>query len=295
MKVNIQWIVITALILLTSATSQAQTGYKSLFIGHSFFKLFADGMMFHTAQAGITGHTQDVIFSGGCTGAPQALWENEIKGPQIKAILDNGDVEFFGMTYCDEYPTIEGYINWFNYALSKNPNTRFALALPWEDYPAAKSTSEYASHYHNSHDNAWHDLIDALRSLYPGVEIICIPYGRSAVELRQLLDAGNLPDVDVLTGTASNAIYVDNKGHAGNILKELGKLVWLNAIYGVDLSTYAYEPAYTTDLKAIAQMIMDEHDGELVSSASIPIMGNFGLLTLGFSMLGLGAARIRKK
>ena len=51
MKVNIQWIVITALILLTSATSQAQTGYKSLFIGHSFFKLFADGMMFHTAQA----------------------------------------------------------------------------------------------------------------------------------------------------------------------------------------------------------------------------------------------------
>jgi len=72
-------------------------------------------------------------------------------------------------------------------------------------------------------------------------------------------------------------------------------LVWLNAIYGVDLSTYAYEPAYTTDLKAIAQMIMDEHDDELVSSASVPIMGNFGLLTLGFSMLGLGAARIRKK
>jgi len=40
---------------------------------------------------------------------------------------------------------------------------------------------------------------------------------------------------------------------------------------------------------------MDEHDDELVSSASVPIMGNFGLLTLGFSMLGLGAARIRKK
>ena len=49
-------------------------------------------------------------------------------------------------------------------------------------------------------------------------------------------------------------------GHADDILVELGRLVWLRAIYGVDLSTYPYDPGYTADLLAIADAIMDEHD-----------------------------------
>ena len=34
-----------------------------------------------------------------------------------------------------------------------------------------------------------------MRALYPNVEIFCNPYGQSALELRLLLDAGNLPGV----------------------------------------------------------------------------------------------------
>ena len=34
-------------------------------------------------------------------------------------------------------------------------------------------------------------------------------------------------------------------------------MVWLRAIYNVDLQTYAYDPSYQTDLKAIAQFITD--------------------------------------
>ncbi len=42
--------------------------------------------------------------------------------------------------------------------------------------------------------------------------------------------------------------------------QRLGRLVWLRAIYGVDLSSYACDPGYTVDLLAIADTIMDEYD-----------------------------------
>jgi hypothetical protein len=251
---------VAALLATASSEAFAQTGLNSLFIGHSFFRPFANGMPFHTSEAGIVGHTQSVVFSGGATGSPQALWENAAKRAEIQAILDGGDVELFGMTYHPNYPTSEGYENWISYALAQNPNTRIALALPWSTNPASTTAAAYASTWLAGHATDWHDLIGYLRGLYPGVEIYCIPYGQSAVELRLLFEAGNLPDVNFLIGSSGDAIYTDTLGHAGDILVELGRLVWLNAIYGVDLTTYAYDPEYVTDLKAIAQSIMDAHD-----------------------------------
>ena len=38
------------------------------------------------------------------------------------------------------------------------------------------------------------------------------------------------------------------------------QLVWLASIYGVDLNNYSYDPGYITDLKALAQGIVDGHD-----------------------------------
>ena len=80
------------------------------------------------------------------------------------------------------------------------------------------------------------------------------------MELRRMFEAGDLPDVSSLQGSSDDALFVDYKGHAGQILKDLGELIWLNAIYGVDLDKYAYDPGYQTDLKAIAKSIMDEHN-----------------------------------
>lgn len=235
-------------------------GFNSLFIGHSFFRPFAEGMPDYSGAAGITGHTQTIVFSGGATGAPQALWENASKRNAIQAVLDEGDVELFGMTYHPSYPTLEGYINWIDYALAQNPNTRFALALPWATSPGATPAQAWADGWMAAHASVWHDLIDALRALYPGVEIYCIPYGQSAGELRLLFAENNLPDVQNLSGSAATSIFSDSFGHPGHILRDLGRLVWLNAIYDVDLTTYAYGPAYTTDLYMLAQSIMSEHD-----------------------------------
>jgi len=237
------------------------TGFDSLFIGHSFFRPFADGMTFHAANAGFTDHTQDTVFAGGANGAPEALWNNASKRAQIQAALDSGDVDLFGMTAHTDYPTLTGYHLWFDYALEQNPDTRFFLALPWLPYPATYTAGDYSSAWHTTHETTWHvGLLDALRAEYPGVDIYGIPYGQAAVELYDLYDAGQLPDVETLTSSSDDSIFNDSLGHADDILVELGRLVWLRAIYGVDLETYDYDPGYTVDLLAIADAIMDEHD-----------------------------------
>jgi hypothetical protein len=249
-----------ALFVTTAAAEVPNPGFNSLFIGHSFFRPFAEGMPDYSAAAGIAGHTQTIVFSGGATGAPQALWENASKRAEIQAVLDGGDVELFGMTYEPTYPTTEGYKKWIDYALSKNPQTRFFIALPWLDFPENYDAATYASGWLNWHSTQWHAFIDTLRAMYPGVDIFCVPYGQSAVELRSMFAAGNLPDVNVLTSNSDAAIFRDAKGHPDLILQDLGRLVWLNALYDVDLSTYSYGPNYTTDLKSIAQSIMAGHD-----------------------------------
>ena len=106
-----------------------------------------------------------------------------------------------------------------------------------------------------------HDSIDTLRSEYPGVEIFSIPYGAAAVELRALLDAGNLPDVTGMTSGNQTGIFKNDRlGHADPILQDLCRLVLLRGLYDIDLNNFAHDPGYITDLKAIAQLIADAHD-----------------------------------
>jgi hypothetical protein len=236
------------------------TGFNALLIGHSFFDPYARALPAHADRVGFSEHAQSRFFSGGASGAPQALWDNASKRASIQAVLDGGDVDLFGMTYHPDYPTIEGYNNWVNYALQKNPDTRFFIAVPWATSPASTDSAAYDAFWHLYHPAIAHGFIDTLRAQHPGVDFYCIPYGQSAVELRNLYSAGQLPDVQALVSSNVDAIYRDSLGHADDILVALGELVWLRAIYGVDLSTYEYDPGYSADLKAIAQAIMDEHD-----------------------------------
>jgi hypothetical protein len=229
-------------------------------MGHSFFRPFAQGMSFHGPNAGFTDHTQDVVTSGGASGAPEALWNDRTKRAQIQGILDSGEVDLFGMTIHPAYPSLEGYRNWRDYALARNPDTRFFIAVPWLTNPATMDATTYSATWHEAHETRFHDKMDALRAEFPGVDIYGIPYGQAAVELYDRFEAGLLPDVQTLVSGTGDAIFSDDFGHADDILRELGGLVWLRAIYGVPLSSYDYDPGYVTDLKAIADTIMDEHD-----------------------------------
>jgi hypothetical protein len=244
-------------------------GLNMMLMGHSFFKPFAERMPDQTVRAGVDGHSQHLEFSGGASGAPLALWNDAGHRASIQAILDAGDVDLFGMTCCDTEVSpkgapiliTEGYKRWFDYALSQNPDTAFFIGIPWMDYPTDYADAEaYAEPWYDFYNNSWFSVIDELRTLYPCVTIYSIPYGAAAMELRRRFEAGNLPDVSSLQGPSGSALFVDYKGHAGQILKDLGELIWINAIYGVDLDKYAYNPGYQTDLKAIAKSIMDAHN-----------------------------------
>ena len=50
--------------------------YNSLFIGHSFFRPIAEKMPALASAAGLN-HSQAIVFSGGASGAPLALWNSD--------------------------------------------------------------------------------------------------------------------------------------------------------------------------------------------------------------------------
>ncbi len=242
----------------------AAMGYNSLFMGHSFFLPIAAGMAEHAHGAGFVDHTQQTFFAGGASGAPQALWDNSDTRNAIQAVLNSGEIELFGMTYHPDFPGIEGYKNWVEYALLQNPDTRFFIALPWATNPADEDVTEYEASWETGHPLVIHDgHIDTLRADYTDSDFYCIPYGQGAVELYKLFDSGKLFDVQTLVSeNGSDAIFRDSFGHPDDILITLGQLIWLNAIYGVDLNSYDYDTGYSCDLKAIAQDIMDNHDSD---------------------------------
>jgi len=251
---------IIGLLLLISSSAYAVDGMNSLLIGHSFFKPYAELMPDYVPAASISGHSQTIVYSGGATGTPEALWNNASKKLAITNALDTGDVELFGMTYHPDYPEKTGYVNWINYALDKNPSTRFFISLPWVPQPSSYDDELYAAIW-EQFKPTWHSFIDELRVLFPNTDIFCIPYGQSAVELRKHYTAGDLPEITAMQGeNEATSIFTDNLGHPGTILIDQGILVWLTAIYDVDLTNYSYGPAYSIDLKPIAQTILDEHD-----------------------------------
>jgi len=236
------------------------TGYNSLFMGHSLFHPFAAGLPAHASQAGFVDHEQQDFLFGSYTGAPLVVWHTPQNRVQVQNVLNQGDVDLFGMTYHPDVPGIEGYRLWVQYALQKNPDTRFFIGLPWQWYADQTTAANYEASWHAYHPATIHPLIDTLRAEFPGVDFFCVPYGQSAVELYKLFDEGNLPDVEALVSTTVPAVFTDSRGHPNAILEALGELVWLNAIYGVDLTTYGFDPGYQADLKAIAQAIAAGHD-----------------------------------
>lgn len=235
-------------------------GFDSLFIGHSFFRPMAEEMAVLAPAAGFDEHTQTVVFSGGATGAPQGLWIQDNKRTEIQGVLDTGTIELFGMTYHPTHPTLEGYRNWIDYALVDNPDVTIFIAIPWLTDPVDYTASAYDATYTAAYPGIGSALIDPLRAEYPDTTFFAIPYGFSAVELYNRWDAGTLTDVSEFVGSNGSGVFRDDFGHADLILEDLASLVWLQAIYGVDLATFDAGYPWTLDLNAIAASILAEHD-----------------------------------
>ena len=66
---------------------------------------------------------------------------------EIQNILAEGDTDLLVMICCSENflesrQSDWAVENWIDYALSVNPDTDFALALPWPDYPEDYENNE---------------------------------------------------------------------------------------------------------------------------------------------------------
>ena len=251
-------------------------GKKVLYIGHSFGRPFARELPSFVEMAGIDNHVQEIVFRGGPNGSPQSLWEDPKVRVEIQDILAEGDTDLLIMICCSENflesrKSDWAVENWIDYALSVNPDTDFALALPWPDYPEDYENNEaYSERILEAHASAWHPFIDDLRDLYPQSEIQSIFHGRAAIELRGLFESGFLPEISTMTSKRPPGLFTDRKGHAGQILLDLGTLIWLGTIYDIDMNDFPVSElkingeSYETDLLGMAQEILD--DEKLIDS-----------------------------
>ncbi|MBS2211278.1 hypothetical protein KEM09_07695 [Carboxylicivirga mesophila] len=280
--IQLNFLIVAVMIMFLSCSKNDNTiqdpsppeGYNMLLIGNSFFKPYANNLEVLALDAGIENHNATIVFRGGANGQPINLWNdlesNEHK--EIKAVLDQGDVELFGMTSGHDYENpddrIEGHRAWIEYALRNNPDISVFIAIPTVDYPSEwdvfvqehgyNSIQEFYGYFVN--EMVHHEMVDRLRIEFPSTNIFTIPTGWAAINLAQMQQHDLLSDDITMSGPKATSIFTDYKGHQGQIVIETGTLLWLNSIYNVDLSTNTYETGFNTDLHEIAKQIMDSHD-----------------------------------
>tara|TARA_B100000780_G_scaffold171400_1_gene119991 strand:- start:64 stop:912 length:849 start_codon:yes stop_codon:yes gene_type:complete len=254
-----------------SAQSLETEGYNMLLIGNSFFRPYAEKLDDLSIIAGFENHNSTLIFRGGQNGRPINFWNdsNTTEHLQIKAALDEGNIDIFGMTAGnDPEDRTEGHRAWINYALQHSPDIKIFIAIPQIDFPAdwEQRAQEYGFntiqelYNYFVNDIVHNEMVDILRIEFPSTKIFTIPTGWTSVNLDQMNMNNELLDDITRFGPQSTSLFVDNKGHQGDIIRETGSLLWLNNIYGVDLSTFSYETGFNTDLHEIAKQITDSHD-----------------------------------
>ena len=260
---------------------EESTGYNMLLIGNSFFKPYADHLNNLASYANLNEHSSTVVKRGGELGRPINLWNdsNTEEHQLIKSTLDQGNIEVFGMTsgydIDSENPT-EGHSAWIRYALQNNPNIIIFIAIGSFDFPNGDSNSTRPDWDTFASDNGFNsiqefydyyinevihkEIVDELRLEFPSTKIFTIPTGWATKNLAQMnLDNELLDDISIV-GPKSTSVFTDEKGHQGQIVIETGTMIWLNSIYDVDLSSFNYDTGFTTDLHAIAQDIINDHD-----------------------------------
>ena len=270
------WIVALIIVFLSCSTDKEsilgnQQGYTMLHIGNSFFRPYAEKLDDLAIQAGFENHNSIRITRGGDNGRPINFWNdsNSNEHLQIKAALDQGNIDIFGMTPGNEpEDRTEGHRAWINYALQNNPNITIFIAIPQIDFPAdwEQRAQEYGFDTVQELNDYFIDgivhneMVDVLRSEFPSVKIFTIPTGLASINLDQMNMNNELLDDISRFGPRATSLFVDNKGHQGDIIVETGSLMWLNSIYGVDLRTFSYDTGFNTDLHETANQIMESHD-----------------------------------
>lgn len=241
--------------------------FNVLYIGHSFGRVFAETLEDYAHATGFTNHTQYIEMSGGVSGAPDALWEDDGHRENIKAYLDTGEIDVFVMICCSiefmksDFQSDAAIWNFTTYAVDKNPNIRIGLAMPWKDLPGEyENASEYAANSTLDLWPYWVNLSQELGADFPDNDVFTFHHGAVAYELREMFEAGELEgDVNKLQGL-NNSVFTDAKGHAGQIMIDTGTLIWLHAVHGVEPLDLPEFTQWNTDIRVIADSVLYEQN-----------------------------------
>jgi len=218
-------------------------GANSLFMGHSFFIPIAE-QFDKAGKKHYPKHNVQTFKKGGEKGSPLYLWENHKQ--EIEAILNSTDIDLFGMVIgpVDENVPVQDlldvYSQWFDLAISYNPETSFFIGLPWSDFPSNYTDADaYATEMQQNGETVY-PYITLMRDLYPNNDIYFLNYGIIAGEMRILFEQDELVGILRMIGNrrlADFSIFVDEKGHGGTMLKQLAGLSWLYWFYGTPPNT----------------------------------------------------------
>ncbi|MCM8530604.1 MAG: hypothetical protein NE330_05525 [Lentisphaeraceae bacterium] len=226
---------------------QVIEGYYGLYMGHSFFIPAARQLLKIILDTRIVNHTGCSVMAGGQGGSPKMLWEKKETQAAGKKHLDTGKVNLMVMTYySSKDSSIEHYSKWFDYAIAKNPKMTFMLTIPWEK-ELYKVTGTELQEKEEVAENLYRLLVQALRKKYPKNKVLFCPYGLGVYELVRRLNEKKLPGVkyilDPNAGTRNvsqqknEQLVNDNLGHGGKLITHLNALIWLQTIYGYNVST----------------------------------------------------------
>ena len=268
---------VTTEIEITSTTSAIETtsttiddskdiaGLTVLYAGHSFGRPFAENLTKTAKFAGILDHEQKIVFRGGEKGAPQAMWEDPTAKNEIKNSLNDGNVDIVILICCSQEivesngQSDKAIVEIIEYALSKNPNTKFGLSMPWADYPENYIDANEHRFQIDVAYSRYQQFAKSLTNLFPDVDVFTFYHGAVIYELRDLFEKGMLQDVDNLIGPKRNSIFTDEKGHAGLLAIDTGSLIWLNAIYGINPMDIPKIEKYKLDIREVAAEVLRKY------------------------------------
>ena len=199
----------TSAIETTSTTiddSKDIAGLTVLYAGHSFGRPFAKNLTKTAKFAGIKDHEQRIVFRGGSNGVPQAMWEDPTAKNEIKNALNDGNVDIVILICCSQEllesngQSDKAIVEIMEYALSKNPNTKFGLSASWVDYPENYIDANEHRLQTDAAYPRYQQFAKSLSNLFPDVDIFTFYHGAAIYELRDLFEKGMLQDVDNLIG-----------------------------------------------------------------------------------------------
>ena len=268
-------LVIALLFYLGASNAFSVEGYQdgfsqSIYLGHSFFRPGTEDIEVLAPYLGFSSHTQYLQFAGGSNGDPGSLWRDTGEDEEGKAEIKKGNVEILGMTYFDPADgdsDLEDYEQWIDFTLQYNSNTldTFFIMIPWANY--SNNPSYELQRAKQDLANAYaHGLIEQLRVEYPQLTCLVVPAGEAMSRLWLLYEQGMLgPEITgvQINDNPENALMTDNRGHAGNIMKDTMGLIWQQTIYPEsNVRTISNPPTYqynwTYDLRQLAFEIVKD-------------------------------------